>query len=306
MRMNDARLFHLPMSRHRLSPALAVGGAIVLAASSILATSASAGVTEAEATTCWTDQPGVIGTVDHPTDPSTVVLRMFTGGGFVPLEVAFLENPVFTLYGNNVAIFRPDQEMTDIFEPMAPYLCSQLTPEQVDELLELALDEGGLGDANEYYPDPFIVDTPNTLFTIDADGVATEVLVEALGFNPEAPDEEARAGFEALADVLTDFGPWVDTSEPFDVAAYRGLLTDVWAEIPVTPIAWPWDELSHRDFTGEGFATAPLTPDQVAEVAAVPNGGQGYIVLELPDGTLRSLAIKPLLPAKEDAASIPA
>jgi hypothetical protein len=132
--------------------------------------------------------------------------------------------------------------------------------------------------------------------------VARDVVVEALGFNPEAPDREARAGFEALADVLTDFGPQVETSEPFEVAAYEGLLTDVWAEIPVTPSAWPWEDLSPEDFTGEGFATAPLTPDQVAEVAAMPNGGQGYIVLELPDGTVRSLAVKPLLPDEENAA----
>ena len=102
-------------------------------------------------------------------------------------------------------------------------------------------------------------------------------------------------------EMLSDFEAQVGSSEPFEVSAYEGLLTDVWAEMPGTPVAWPWDDLTPEDFVGEGFATAPLTPDQVAEVADVPNGGQGYILVELPDGTLKSLAIKPLLPDQEAA-----
>lgn len=253
---------------------------------------------QAETPSCWNDQPGVIGAIDHPHESSAIVLRMSTGGGFVPVEIAFMENPVFTLYGNNVVIFRPADEMTEITEPMAPYLCSRLSAEQVDDLLAYALDEGGLRDAATFYEDPFIVDTPNTTFSIDADGAAKEVVVQALGFNPEAPDAEARARFEALADLLTDFEPQVETSQPYDVAMYRGLLTEVWVESPATPVAWPWDDLSPEDFTGEDFPTALLTPAQVSAVAAVPNGGQGYIVLELPDGSLRSLAIAPILPGQ--------
>ena len=137
---------------------------------------------------CWTNEPGVVGTIDHPIDPAAIVLRMFTGGGFVPVEIAFMENPAFTLYGNNVAIFRPATSSDDITDPQAPYLCAQLAPEQVDDLLAFALEDGGLATAGELYPDPFIVDTPNTVFTIDADGVSKETTVQALGFNPDAPD----------------------------------------------------------------------------------------------------------------------
>jgi hypothetical protein len=276
----------------RLQPALSLAGAALL-----LTTSAALAVDQSPdpGASCWTAEPGTIGAIDHPTDPQAIVLRQFTGGGFVPAEIAFLESPVFTLYGNNVAIFRPVAEMGDLTDPLPPYQCALLTPEQVDELLAFALDEAGLRDASDLYEDPFIVDTPNTVFTIDADGVAKEVVVQALGFNPDAPDPEARARFETLAERLTAFVP-ADGSVAFDVPLYEAMLSEIWLEAPAEAIAWPWSDVSPDDFVGEGWAETTLTPGQAAQVVDVPSGGQGYIVLDLPDGTQQSLAVKPLLP----------
>ncbi len=245
---------------------------------------------------CWSNEPGVVGTIDHPTDPTAIVLRMAVGGGFVPTEVAFIESPTFTLYGNDVAIFRPAGSTESITDPLAPYACSQLSPEQVDELLTSALDQGGLRDADALYANPFIVDTPNTAFTINADGVDKTVVVEALGFDDQAPNPKARARFGALADVLSDFGAEVETSQPYAVPLYRAMLSEPWIEDPGMPMPWPWTD-DPADLFGEDldiFAT--LTPDQVSQVVAVPSGGQGYILLETPDGTTVSLAIRPLLP----------
>ena len=142
--MNTSHTLRAPLSRGRFEPALALAGAVVLvAASATLAAERS----PAPESSCWTSEPGSTGAIDHPTDPRSIVLRMFIGGGFVPAEIAFLESPVFTLYGNNVAIFRPAGEQQDLADPLPPYQCSRLTPEQVDELLAYALDEAGLRDA---------------------------------------------------------------------------------------------------------------------------------------------------------------
>jgi hypothetical protein len=128
--------------------------------------------------TCFTAEPGVVGTIDHPVEPLAVVLRMFVGGGFVPPEIRFIESPVFTLYGNDVAIFQPSAQMEALTDPYPPFQCAQLSPEQVDELLGVALDEGGLAQAGDYYPNPNIVDVPSTTFGIDAGGI-TKCTVEA-------------------------------------------------------------------------------------------------------------------------------
>lgn len=280
----------------RVPAAVLAASALLLAASAVTATDAAQPTSPTE---CWTDEPGIVGTIDHPAQASAIVLRMFTGGGFVPVEIRFMENPVFTLYGNDVAIFRPAGEPESLTDPLVPYACARLTPDQVDELLAFALDDGGLRDADDRYANPFIVDTPNTVFTIDADGIAKDVVVEALGFDPDAPDAEERAHFSLLADLLTDFGPEVDDAQPFEVPRYRGLLTEAWAELPGTPQPWPWADLSVDDFSGDGFATATLTPDQVGQVTSIPNGGQGYLLLELPDGSVGSLTVAPLLPDQE-------
>lgn len=272
--------------------------AIALAAAGLIVSVAPALGQDASTEACWTTEPGAVGSIDHPTDPEAIVLRMFTGGGFVPREIAFMESPAFTLYGNDVAIFRPAVESQDLFDPLPPYLCARLTTDQVDELLAAALDEAGLRDADELYANPNIVDVPSTTFTIDADGVAKSVTVQALGFDPQAPDPEARARFSALSDLLSDFESQVDASAEYDVPLYEAMLGEVWGEPAAEPIAWPWADVPPDAFVADDAwgSIVTLAPDQVAEVTEIPSGGQGFIVVELPDGTLGSLTIRPLLP----------
>ncbi len=291
------RMKTTPSPYHPLSTAVRVATATGLLAMATLA-GATAGPVAAleEESSCWTTEPGVVGTIDHPVEPTAIVLRMSVGGGFVPTEIRFIESPTFTLYGNNVAIFRPAGQSSDLTDALPPFTCSHLSTEQVDELLAYALDEGGLRDARALYANPFIVDTPNTIFTIDADGLDKSVVVEALGFDDQAPNPKARARFEALAGHLADFGAQVETSQVYEVPLYRASLNEPWIEDPGTPLPWPWPESPTELFGDDLSGQATLTPDQVAEVTTVPNGGQGYIALETPSGDMMSLAVRPLLP----------
>ena len=45
--------------------------------------------------------------IDHPTGATDVVLRMEEGGGFVPIDFAASQAPVFTLYGDGQIVFQP-------------------------------------------------------------------------------------------------------------------------------------------------------------------------------------------------------
>ena len=206
---------------------------------------------------------------------------MAVGGAFVPYKIAFLqENPTFTLYDNDVAIYQPAASPDAAFtDPWPAYLCAQLTPEQVDELLSFALDDGGLADARDEYLNPNIVDVPTTTFTIDAAGVDKVVAVHALGFDM-APQEDfdARVGFKALADLLTSFE--AVGAVPYEVPAYAALLTPRPADDETEALAWPWPELTLESFPGdENARMGTLTPEQVAAVTTVPNGGQVLIAI---------------------------
>lgn len=291
--------------RPRIALALAVGAALAVASGAFAHSTAPTGQPGAAATppadspACYTAQPGSVGAVEHPSEPAAVVLRMFTGGGFVPQSIAFIETPQFTLYGNDVAIFRapppPDAAFGDAWPA---FQCLQLTPEQVDELLTFALDEGGLADAASDYPNPNITDVGTTVFTIDAGGVDKTVSVFALGFDMAPEDQlDDRAGFASLAALLGDFGATLDGGQPFDVPAYQGMLEEDFSDEPPPAAAWPWSDVQPDDFAlGDPAESVLLTPDQVALVTTVPNGGQASIPLTSPDGDALVLSVRPVLP----------
>jgi hypothetical protein len=46
------------------------------------------------------------GEIDHPTEASAVILRMESGGGFVPMEFLLTQAPSFTLYGDGTVIYQ--------------------------------------------------------------------------------------------------------------------------------------------------------------------------------------------------------
>jgi hypothetical protein len=248
---------------------------------------------------CYTIEPGTLGSVDHPTEATAIVLRMVQGGGFVPPSIAFIETPQFTLYGNDVAIFRaPPAPDADFSAPRPPFQCLQLAPEQVDELLTFALDEGGLADAGADYPNPNITDVGSTIFTVDAGGVDKTVSVFALGFDMAPEDQLAdRDRFAVLAEILANFGDSVEGEEPFDVPAYPALLEADASDTPPEPTTWPWDDVMPGDFAlGDPTTEVVLTPDQVAVVTTIPNGGQASIPVTSPEGVPLRLSVRPFLP----------
>jgi hypothetical protein len=223
------------MPTHR-SGGRASRAALLLSTAGLLVatTPALAQTTDPASSPLPTTAPGVVGTIPHPTDPTAIVLRMDSCCGFVPLEVSLTSVPVFTLYGDNTAVFRPQSETFPEFgEPMPPLVKATLTPEQVDALLTFALEQGALRDAAELYTQPLVADVPSTIFTINAADVDKVVTIQALGFD-DGPDTAIRAQFAQLADLLDSFDEQVaagnvETVEPFAPGLYRGILTDALA-----------------------------------------------------------------------------
>ena len=252
--------------------------------------------------------PGTVGKLDHKTGCTDIVLRVESNGGFVPVEFSLTNAPIFTLYGDNTAIFRPqptDGVCPGPGEPMIPLVRVVMSPEQVDALLTYALGPGGLAGAAESYLNPMIADAPMTVFTIDAAGVTKQVAVQALGMDdPTSPDAAIRAQLSGLYDLLDSFEDQVaagnvQSADLYQPAGYRGMLTEVYDGATNPKVAWPWSDVTLDDFVapaGNVARYAPLTPDQVAAVTQVPSGGISSIRLTAPDGSDWFLAIRPLLP----------
>jgi hypothetical protein len=251
---------------------------------------------------------GGFGKIEHATGATDVLLRFETGGGFVPPSFLATEAPIFTLYGDGTVVFRnPALEMPQPIGsvyPLNPFRTLKLTEDQIQEVLEFALGEGGLGVARASYENQMISDAPTSVFTIDAGGIQKAVSIYALGMDIEGvPDGPARAAFQRLAERLGNFdGDGAVTSEVYQPAGYRGVLMDGVAA--PDQIAWPWADITPEDFTfpadPNAFQRADLVMTQ-AQVDAlglgdVQGGFQG-LTIEAPDrGKVYSFVLRPLLP----------
>lgn len=134
---------------------------------------------------------------EYPTGADDVVVRISSGGGFVPLEVSLAHLPEFTLYGDGQLVW-VDYEGRSFPTAALPALrTTVLDDEQIQALLDNA-SRAGIADDNLDYGTPNITDVGGTSFAINVGGVQHTTSAYALGF-----------GDESLTDTQVDW-PFAD------------------------------------------------------------------------------------------------
>jgi hypothetical protein len=254
-----------------------------------------------------------VGEIDHPTGATDVVLRYEEGGGFLMPAFIVTMAPIFTLYGDGTIVFRPQ---TDTFpEPVngvtreVPFKTGNITEAQIQQLLEFAISQGGLGLAvKDQYDNPMVADAGTATFTLRADGEEKKVSIYALGMDdPQVPDRAIRAAFQRLAERLRaiDQGGAFPAAT-YEPAGYRTFLMDGFAGDGVTAVSWPWPAIKTSDFFKGGDEDMPAFPMRTmtpAEIEATgvedASGGFNGLLVTGPDGKLYSIAARPLLPDEE-------
>lgn len=247
--------------------------------------------------------------VAHPTGASDVVLRFDEGGGLLPVESALAHVPTFTLYGDGAAVFAMDGPPPGT-RPGEPVLgprirVAHLGEAAVQDLLALALGEGGLGGARERYDAPGIADAPTAVFRVRAGGIAKTVSVVALDLQTApGPDTDIRARLALLGGRLRDFSQLDGiASAPFVPTAYRGVLVERPDAEGLGIGRWPWPDLTPADFAvpdDPALARLPtrvLTPAQAAAlgVEGYEGGVAGGLALRS-GGRVYAFVLRPLLP----------
>lgn len=266
----------------------------------------AAGTSLAAASACSPSVP-TDDAVNHPSDPTTVVLREEAVGGLRTPDSIAADVPAFSLYGDRTLIVRDPESPPPggaAEQALPPLLETTASEELVQELLRFALGPGGLRDARNEYAYPRIADASTTVFTIRADGVEKTVAVEALGVaDPGGPNPDERSAFRQLAARIAEIRAQVAAGDigdvvPYDPPVYRVTLLG-W-EGGQDLVEWPWPDLTVDDFepTGSlpGQRSADLERARVAELASVPTGGVTGIRTVAPDGSQWTVAIRPLLP----------
>jgi hypothetical protein len=291
---------HLPATV--LLAALAVGACSATGSGASPATAESPGATS---------EPSIVEGIVHPTGASAIVLRLDESGGFVPAEFLAAHVPQFTLYGDGRVVFVSSNEIlperNDGVITGQPVKTATLTEAQVQDLLEYALRDGGLGAARADYQNPLVADAPTAVFTINADGATKTVSVVALGMDDPQPnaDTAIKKALGELGSRLRDFDAGGSLGgTPYEAAAYEGVLTAQDGLEGVQFRDWPWTDLTPADFTvpndpnvlPQGRAT--LTPEQAAAlgVDSYENGIGGGVYLRDDDGKTYTFVLRPVLP----------
>jgi hypothetical protein len=295
----------------KLRPLCALPVLLLLAACSTGTPSPSSAPTASPAASPSASPDGA--TVDHATGATDLVLRMETGGGFVAPSFLVTQAPSFSLYGDGTLIARdetapwPDPGPSGV-SAVPPFHRTTLSEAQVQELLRVALREGGLGVARPRYDSAGIADAPTTIFTVKAGGLDKTVSVYALGFDPpDGQDAAIRGALAALADRLRAAAAALPpTAEPYVPDRWRGVLMDGGTGPASAPVAWPWPDLAPDDFVpagagGAGFPRHVLTAEEVGALGLGDlGGGVQNVALVGPDGhTGYSLGLRPLFPDEQ-------
>lgn len=249
------------------------------------------------------------GAIDHPTGATDVVLRYDEIGGMMIVEWYHAHVPYFTLYGDGTVVFQRLNNQPPGGPPGQPFAgkplrIARLAPEQIQQLLEFALRDGGLAAARLRYDNPFIADASTAAFTINVNGTEKTVEAVGLGFDAEpGPDSAIKAAMNGLAEQLRNFDQGGTlASEPYVPERYRGVLFEAGPIEGVAPRPWPW-----AGFGPDVFAlpldpnvlqtrTRELSPEEVAELGidGSEGGVQGLYVTG--DGVTYSVVVRPLLP----------
>ena len=221
--------------------------------------------------------------------------------------------PAFTLYGDGTIVFRNQAqeslEPIGSVYPMRPFRTARLTEEQIQEVLTLALGEGGLGIARPDYPNDQISDASTAVFTVIAGGLKKTVSIYALGLEMDGmADGPARTAFKKLAERLQniDAGGSFATVEYVPIL-YRGILLEGQPGVPDAK-PWPWTDIAPADFLSNADPNAFQIPARVMSVdevevlgiAPFQGGFQGLTLIGPEDGKVYSFSVRPLLP--EEAA----
>lgn len=153
------------------------------------------------------------------TGSDDVVLRIETGGGYVPLEYAFAGGPTLLVTGDGTVI-RPAPRATDAAMPaLLGYESHTVDAATLADLAALAESAGLLAEPPDYQEDaPQVTDMPSTTVTLTADGETWTHSAYALGFEKESG---VRADLADFVDDAADLLDGDEGVEPYPPGAVR-------------------------------------------------------------------------------------
>lgn len=250
--------------------------------------------------------------IAYDTSPDAVVLHLSSGGGFVPMEISFLEVPQLVVYGDGRVITVDTEAQAKVdFQNLpatAALLERKLDEDGMQALLLAAQEHGLLESTGPDYGQPNVTDLPGTSLAIAANGIEASHSAYALGFDDPASgltadQVAARKELGAFIDEALDLdtlaaghvsAPAPYVAERFGVRRFE-VLDDTTAGGAIE--RQPWPEAA-GDPPANDVCTVVSGPEAAAIAEAFANAGSNDR-WTLSGVEFRALA-RPLLPGEPD------
>lgn len=238
---------------------------------------------------------------EYPTGGDAVVVRVSSGGGFVPLDLSLGHLPEFTLYGDGQLIWLDYEGGSSPTAALPALRTTVLNGEQIQALLDRAA-QAGILDGDIDYGTPNITDVGGTTVTVNVDGVQHSTSAYALGFDDVTLTDQQHAARDRLEGFIDDVSAAATQSAvPYAADAVAVFVFDYvpndggdTADPPA--IDWPFADLA--TIPGSGTTSTPcftLTGDEVVpavELAADATVNTPWVA----SGEQYHLVFRPLLP----------
>jgi hypothetical protein len=256
---------------------------------------------------CGDGDTGSSGSFKHPEGKNEVVLRVSTGGGFVPVSYNLRLVPEYTLYGDGAVVVTGPTTMIYPGAALPNLQAATITEDTIQAILS-AVQEAGLLNPDFDYGQPGISDMPSTTITVNVGGKTYQSSIYALGADAAGgqltmQQQQARAVVADLTGKLNGmetfqagvkWAPYQYTAlAAFSTPAVAGGNTDV----QPNKLDWPLGDLGTlgEAVQPEGFRKAVVTGadleklrpllEQATEITIWTSGGKEY-----------NLYFRPLLP----------
>jgi hypothetical protein len=228
------------------------------------------------------------GTVTHPTGKADVVLRVETGGGFVPVEYNLTQLPGLTIYGDGTVIMTGP--MIEIYpQPAMPNLQqATISQSDIDKILAAAK-KAGLFTNGVDYGQPSITDVGTTTITINADGQTYTSNIYALGmeeilkggtsYGLTVEQAEARTAVSQFTTETGDLDAFLGTTLAWTPFEFTSLAVFSVADDPANPrydtqgvqpnrLDWPLGDLATTGeaVQPEGYRKVVVTGDDLTQL----------------------------------------
>lgn len=251
--------------------------------------------------------------IAHPAGARQVVLRVESGGGFVPVQFNLRAMPSFTLYGDGT-IVTPGAVIQIYPGPaLTPLVRTKLSEAKVQALLRRARAAGLLARGRIDYGQPAVSDMPTTTLTVNAGG--RHVVRAAYGLSADAGAGGLTAAQAAARRALARFigalpqGAGGGRLTPHGLAVYVGPFRGQ-PQAGARRIVWPLkrDLATAGKRPSSGFDFRCMTVVDAAATTLLATlrkaNEQSRWSMRGRPGRSYQLVVRPLLPDEPDCAAL--